>query len=315
MIEVGHNHGVVKPLMVGPQANCQVALGNELECEARLRQGQRVLVAGCGYLGRVVARCLHASGWEVTGITQSPESALLLQSEPFRVLSCDIGDRVALASLGSFDAVVSCVSSGRGGEDAYRRIYLEGTRNLIEVLRPSRLVFTGSTSVYAQNDGGLVTEESPTEPQRETGKILLAAEALVLAAGGTVARVAGIYGPGRWVCLERFLDGRAVIEGEGSRFINQVHRADAASALVFLLTDPALNGVYNVADDAPVPQIEVYEAFAAHFHRSLPPAGVPDLNRKRGWTHKRVINAKLHALGWSPLYPSFRDALSALPRL
>ena len=290
----------------------QIALGNELACEAALRLGQRVLVAGCGYVGRAVARELAALGWEVTGITRSPASAQALQGEPFRALACDIREPSALAALGTFDAVLACASSGHGDAAVYRQVYLEGTRNLIAAFPTARLLSAGSTSVYAQTDGAAVTEESPAEPESETGRVLRAAEALVLAAGGTVARLAGIYGPGRWALLQKFLNGNAVIEGDGSRWINQIHRADAASALVFLLVSPAPAGLYNVADDTPATQRAIYAAFAEHFRRPLPPEGPREAHSKRGWTHKRVSNAKLRALGWAPLYPSFRETLRAL---
>ena len=276
----------------------------------------RVLVVGCGYIGLQAARSLHALGWEVTGLTASAESARKLASEPFRVMACDINDREALAAIcpqgTPFDAVLDCVSSGRGGADDYRRVYLDGARSLIETLRPARFLFTSSTSVYAQTDGGTVTEESPALPDRETGRILKATEDRVLAHGGQVARLAGIYGPGRWALLNLFLEGRAEIEGDGSRVINQIHRDDAAAALVLLLTRPAAPGIYNVADDEPVTQAEAYRAFAEFYQQPLPPSGPIDLNRKRGWTSKRVSNAKLRALGWSPRYPSLRSALGSI---
>ena len=285
---------------------------NELACEAALGLGERVLVAGCGYLGRVVARQLQALGWQVTAITRSNASAQALQGETFRALACDIGDRSALSALGTFDAVVDCVSSGRGGVDAYQHAFLEGGRNLIDAFGSARLLFTSSTSVYAQTDGAVVTEESPAEPAQDTGQILRATERIFLDAGGTVARLAGIYGPDRWALLTKFLDGTAVLEGDGSRWINQIHRADAASALVLLLDHSVSTGIYNVTDGTPVSQREVYAAFAEHFQRPLPPGGTPALDRKRGWTHKQVSNAKLRALGWTPIYPSFRDALGAI---
>jgi len=272
-------------------------------------EGKRVLIAGCGYLGRAVARQLQSLGWQVTALTRSPESAQALQGEAFRVLACDISDCVALAALGAFDAVIHCASSGRGDASVYRQVYLEGTQNLIAALRPKRFLFTSSTSVYAQTDGTVVTEESPAQPARETGQILRATEELVLAAGGTVARLAGIYGADRWALLRKFLAGEAVIEGDG--LLNQIHCADATSALVCLLAPSIPAGIYNVSDETPVTQREVYAAFAEHFHRPLPPTGALDVNRKRGWTHKQVSNAKLRALGWAPLYPSFREALSA----
>lgn len=284
-------------------------MSSEFACDAAIRLNQRVLIAGCGYLGVALGRLLHALGWEVTGITRSQQSAQALQSEPFRVLACDITDRAALTALGSWDAVVACASSGRAGADTYRQVYLEGMRNLIEVLRPERLIFTSSTSVYAQTDGAVVTEDSPAEPLQQTGQILRESELLTLAAGGTVARLGGIYGPERWALLERFRNGTAMIEGDGMRFLNQIHRADAAAALGFLLTHPVSSGIYNVVDDSPTRQLELYSAFAAHFQPPLPSVGTPDLQRKRGWTSKQVSNAKLRALGWTPIYPSFREAL------
>lgn len=291
--------------MISPEAS-------EFACEAALRLGRRVLVAGCGYLGCAVARQLHALGWQVTASTRSPESARALQNEPFRVVACDLGDRAALAALGAFDAVVHTASSGRGDAAAYRQVYLEGTRNLLAALHPGRFVFTGSTSVYAQSDGSVVTEESPAEPVRETGQILRASEALVLAEGGIVARLAGIYGADRWALLRKFLAGEAVIEGDGLRWLNQIHRADASSALVALLSPSIPAGIYNVADGTPCTQREIFAAFAEHFQRPLPPTGARDVQRKRGWTHKQVSNAKLRALGWLPLFPSFREALRAI---
>lgn len=281
---------------------------SEFPCEAAPRLRGRALVAGCGYLGSALARLLHAQGWEVVAITRSETSARALENEPFRVLARDLGGRDGLAALGSFDAVIHCASSNRGGAEVYRRVYLEGARHLLDAFPGARLLFCGSTSVYAQTDGSAVTEESPAQPPRETGRILRAAEDLVLAAGGTVARLGGLYGPGRWALVERFLDGRAVIEGDGRRYINAIHRADAASALVFLLDQAP--GVYNVVDDTPAAQRDAYAILAEHYGRPLPPAAPPDPGRKRGWTHKAVSNAKLRALGWRPLYPSFRDALA-----
>jgi hypothetical protein len=43
-------------------------------------------------------------------------------------------------------------------------VYLEGCRNLIAAFPGVRLLFTSSTSVYAQTDGAAVTEESAAEP-------------------------------------------------------------------------------------------------------------------------------------------------------
>ncbi len=159
-----------------------------------------------------------------------------------------------------------------------------------------------------------MTEESDTIPDRATGEILLESERVILDAGGVVARLAGIYGPGRSVLLRKFLEGTAVIEEDGQRFINQIHRDDAARAILHLISlhpFPAA-GIFNVSDSVTMTQLEVYKGLAEIFGKELPPSGPRDLDRKRGWTHKRVSNTKLCATGWEPEYPSFLEAVPGL---
>lgn len=284
------------------------------------------LLAGVGYLGAPLAETLARAGVAVTGLARSvPESSDPTGSGPgpYPVESADLGDPVSIAAvaekIGPVSAIVHCASSGRGGIDAYRAVFVDGTRHLIESFPGARLFFTSSTSVYGQTDGSTVTEESLADPDRETGRMLRQAEDQVLAAGGTVLRLAGIYGPGRSVHLKKFLEGTATIEsGDVSRLLNQIHRDDALSALVHLMSLPpkAVRGqIYNVADDTPLSQRATYEALADFFQQPLPPEAPPDLNRKRAWTHKAVSNAKLRATGWTPQHPSFPGALTSDPTL
>jgi len=279
----------------------------------------RIVIAGCGFVGLATARIFHAAGWSVLGLTHSQQSADALKGEPFPVTLCDISNADVIRALSTqfesaLDAVIHCASSGRGGADSYRSVYLEGARNLLDALAPKRFLFTSSTSVYTQIDGGWVTEESPADPTRETGRILRATEELVQSRGGIVARLAGIYGPGRSVLLQKFFTGEAVIEDGGSRFVNQVHRDDIASALHVLITR-GTSGICNVCDDAPTPQREIYEWLASRYDKPVPPFGPIEPNRKRGWTSKRVSNAKLRTLGWTPGFPSFFDAVERDPQL
>lgn len=282
------------------------------------RTGRSVLVAGCGFVGLAAARLFHEAGWRVTGCTHSPESAAALGGEPFPVVSCDISDEGSVAgTLGErhgADVILHCASSGKGGADAYRQVYLRGAQVLCGVLAPRQLIFTGSTSVYAQTDGAWVSEESPAEPPRETGRILRETEDWVLAHGGAVARLAGIYGPGRSVLLRKYFSGEAVIEGDGRRWINQIHRDDAASGLL-RLAESGVPGLFNLGDTKPLEQRSLYEWLAARFSGPIPPEGPVNLDRKRGWTHKQVDNSRLRRLGWEPRYPSFFDAVENDPDL
>jgi nucleoside-diphosphate-sugar epimerase len=275
----------------------------------------RILIAGCGYVGQATADLFHAAGWVVEGWTSSEKSAAALSAKPYPICQVDISNRDQVAERpGTFDAVVHCASSRGGGVDSYRQIYLNGARNLLD--RFEKMLFTSSTSVYAQRDGSWVTEESEAKPVRETGRVLVETEKLVLGRGGTVARLAGIYGPGRSALLSKFLASTAMIDPEKDRFVNQVHRNDIASGL-FLLVSRGWEGpqIYNVVDDEPILQSDCYRWLAKRLNRPLPPIRELTEQRKRGDTNKRVSNAKLRSLGWTLQYPTFVDAMekSILP--
>jgi len=275
--------------------------------------GGQIVIAGCGFLGEAAAGFFLEAGWRVLGLCATAESAARLAGRPFPVAVVDISKPMTAPSGWEHpDVVVHCASSGRGGADAYRAVYRDGLEHLRDAFSPRRLVFTGSTSVYSQVDGGWVSEDSPAEPDRETGRVLLEAEKIALDGGGIVARLAGIYGPGRSVLLKKFLDGSAVLEAGGNRWINQIHRDDGARALLQLAQNEAAAGIYNVSDDTPTTQREIYGWIADFLNSPLPPEGPADLNRKRGWTSKRISNARLRAVGWSPRYPGYRDALPEL---
>jgi nucleoside-diphosphate-sugar epimerase len=269
------------------------------------------LIAGCGYVGEATANLFHSAGWNVEGWVHSKESAARLSAKPYSLRVIDVSQRGEVAKRPeAFDAVIHCASSRGGDAEAYREIYLNGARHLLETFPQAKILFTSSTSVYAQRDGSRVTEESETKPLRETSRILLQVEKLVLEKGGIVVRLAGIYGPQRSALLSKFLNGTATIDPNNDRFVNQVHRDDIASALFLLLNRAQTSAqIYNVVDDQPLLQSECYRWLAQRLNRPLPPTRKSEQPRKRGDTNKRVSNAKLHQLGWIPDYPTFRDAM------
>src|SRR3954471_19705981 len=134
----------------------------------------RALIIGCGYVGLPLGAELARQGHEVFGLRRNASSRGELEAAGIKPLFADITRPEELKKLPrNFDWVVNCVASGGGGVEDYRRIYLEGTRNLVEWIAPGgtgtfRFVYTSSTSVYGQNDGSIVNETSPAEPDAET---------------------------------------------------------------------------------------------------------------------------------------------------
>ena len=273
----------------------------------------RVLVIGCGYVGQRLAETLAASGHEVVGVSRTDPGRAATVAH----VSCDITVRKDLARLPTeFDWVVNTVSSTKGGVDAYQAVYLEGTKHLLEHLKFSKYTFTSSTSVYAQNDGSIVTENSPAEPASPTSRVLRETEQLVLNGerAGIVLRVAGIYGPGRGHLFQQFLRGEARVHGDGSRFINMIHRDDVVGAIIKILESGRTGEIYNVADDEPVTERDFFQWLAKNLKRDMPPS-VPEGERalrKRGATNKRVSNARLRKeLGFPLEYPTYREGYRA----
>jgi nucleoside-diphosphate-sugar epimerase len=272
----------------------------------------RLLIAGCGYVGEAAADAFHERGWDVEGWTATAESAAKLSGRPYAAHAVDVTDQNAVSGAsGEFDVVIHCVSSRGGDEEQYRRLYLDGAQNLLRAFPRATLLFTSSTSVYAQSDGSVVDESSPAEPRHEKGKILRETEELVLAAGGIVARLGGIHGPYRSFFLSRLLEGRTPSE-TNDRLINQIHRDDIVSALV-LLADRRVEcrgEIFNVVADEPFKASAAYEWLSARLKRPLVSDAADAPQRKRGESNKQVSNRKLRALGWAPRYPTFESAMT-----
>jgi nucleoside-diphosphate-sugar epimerase len=272
----------------------------------------RVLVAGCGYVGEAAADFFQEQGWEVEGWTATVESATKLSGRPYPVRAVDVTDRSAVSdAAGEFEVVIHCVSSRGGDEKQYRRLYFEGAQNLLKAFPQATLLFTSSTSVYAQLDGSVVDESSPAEPHHEKGKVLREAEQSVLAAGGIVARLGGIHGPHRSFFLTRFLEGTAFAQPD-ERLINQVHRDDIVSALVLLANQRAAcrGEIFNVVADQPIMAGAASEWLSARLGKLVASGGELAPPRKRGVSNKQVSNRKLRALGWEPRYPTFEAAMT-----
>jgi len=199
--------------------------------------------------------------------------------------------------------LIHCLSGKQGRDaDAYRVVYCETLRNLVNILAPKFTVFTSSTSVYPQNDASEVDEHSPVGGT-PTGDVLLEAEHIALEADGAAVRLGGIYGPGRARFIESARANEPLPFGSPDAFINLIHRDDAARAL-FHVGLHRLPGVFNAVDDKPGRRADLAESIRTG---QPVPTSASDTS-----TGKRVKNTKLKSAGWAPQYPSVLDALGLL---
>jgi nucleoside-diphosphate-sugar epimerase len=244
---------------------------------------------------------------------------------PLRPLAADLGAPETLRNLPEVDAVIYAAAAERSTEEAYRRAYVDGVRNLLAAPAlqrspPRRFVFVSSTAVYSQDGGEWIDESSPAEATHFRARLLLEGEDLVrdsapAATATTVLRLSGIYGPGRTRLIELVRSGQATYPPGPPRYANRIHRDDAAGALAHLLRLPSPAALYLGVDDAPVDLAEVLTFLAVELDAPLPrleeAPSIPGAASPER-TSKRCSNARLKSTGYSFRYPTYREGYGAL---
>lgn len=256
---------------------------------------------------RLAAR-VQARGWQVTGLRRDV-SALPPSITP---LSADLSRPDTLARLDrEWDAVIYQATPGRRDESTYRRTYVEGLSNLLDRVRPRRLIFVSSTAVYGQSAGEWVDEGSETVPSRFNGRLVLEGErvALASAARSLAVRFSGIYGPGREFLIDSVRSGKASCRPEPPQWTNRIHADDCAAVLEHLLdlADPA--PVYCASDCRPTMRCEVLDWLADRLGVPSPRRLGPDEGGGQG---KRIDNRRLLASGFQFQFPDYQHGYGAL---
>lgn len=276
----------------------------------------RVLIAGCGEVGTALGLALAEDGDQVLGLRRHPERL----PAPIVQVRADLvtGDGLAAAATG-VTALVYAAAADSFSDEGYRRAYVDGLRNVLDALRAAqapveRVLFTSSTAVYAQHDGGWVDEASPTAPTGFSGRRLLEAEALLLASGypASVLRLAGIYGPGRTRLVDEVRSGVATCPDGPPVYTNRIHVADCAGAIRHLLRLPAgrADGVWLGVDHEPCDRAVLLDWLADRLGVARPrrvAATDADGGARARGGNKRCRNAKLIGAGYVFRYPTFRD--------
>jgi nucleoside-diphosphate-sugar epimerase len=285
----------------------------------------KIAVLGCGYVGAEFARQARAAGHDVLGVVRSESSRDKLRTEGISAEAFDLqsGDWSVLPAR--FDAVVYAASTGGGGPEAYALAYDVGVKRALawaHAVGARSFVFTSSTGVYRQDDGGVVDESSPVGGA-PTADAILGGERAVLASGFAQARVlrfGGLYGPARHHLVDQLRRGDNVIGGRVDHFINYLHRDDAASAiLAAIVGGPVGPRAYNVSDGNPVTKKALANWIAKRLGAEPPvfdssaPAG-PRM-AKGGRTQPNRIVATGLIKAELPWIPRFSDVFVGLSEL
>jgi nucleoside-diphosphate-sugar epimerase len=271
---------------------------------------ERVLLAGCGDVGRRVAQRLRARGDAVWALRRQPPRG---GDGGICWLQADLTRPDSLRDLpAGITQLVYLPTPDRREPPAYRAVFVEGLRNILDALGGAslqRALLVSSSAVYGDHAGDWVDEQTPVAPPGFNGETLLEAEQLLANAGCTaiVLRLAGLYGPGRTQLFERLRTGKVSAPHSPPHWANRIHVDDAAAAIVHLLRLPDPQPLYLGADDTPLPLHTLYDHLATLIGVPLPADGPAP----RGIGSKRLSNRRLRDSGFTPQWPDARDGYAA----
>jgi len=256
-----------------------------------------VVILGCGYTGRRVARRMLHCGHRVMVTVRNPSSVEDLRQLGARVVEFDL---TQAGSLEIPDGALVLHSIPGFATGLFSRI----------AGQPRRVVYLSTTGVYgAVRD---VDETTSPDPDTESAKQRLAVEEEVLGGhwSSLVLRPAAIYGPGRGIHVS-MREGRFQLAGTGDNFVSRIHVGDlAAHAEAALLSE--VTGAYPVGDELPCTSREIAEYCAQLLGVAMPPSVPRDTLHETRRADRRVDGSAIRRLLNVTLqYPTYREGLAA----
>ena len=239
-----------------------------------------------------------------------------LASTHVEIRPADITDAEGMTrALGSLRpaAVIHCAAlmGGWGAAEEYRRINVEGTRNVATWAASAgtaRFIYISSVSVYGMPAARGIDETTPFrhiglpygDSKMEAEQIVRGFHTTGLAS--TILRPGDVYGPraGEWVVklVDSMKSGRMILIGGGRGLINTTYVDNLVDAIAAALTRPEAAGRdYIITDGAPVTWREYLGALAAAAGCAPPKLSLPS---SIAWPAVLVLEAAGRLTGKRP---------------
>ncbi|WP_437185762.1 SDR family oxidoreductase [Planctomicrobium sp. SH668] len=278
-----------------------------------------VLIIGCGYVGLKFAQSRLALGDTVSALTRQTNRSQEFQQLGITPIIGDVLEPSSLQALPNADLCLYAVGFDRHANADKRSVYVDGLRNVLDVIsrKIPRLIYISSTSVYGQDDGEFVDENSPCVPTSEGGKICLEAEQVLREfypenqgqSSGTIVRLSGIYGPGRLIARRDQLVAQLPIQANPESWLNLIHLEDIVQVISRVVSTPSPAPLYLASDETPLLRREFYSGIARAIGSPEPTyeCSVPNSLNKRC-----SITKLKEELGVSFQFPNALQAITEL---
>ncbi len=241
----------------------------------------RVLITGAtGLLGGHLIKELQQRGEDIRALVLPVENADKLTAQGVEVVRGDITDASTLGPAVKGVELVFHLAAMMGVNrpiEDYRLVNVTGSENLYRAAQKAgvrRYVHTSSHCVYGLNLGRFLTEKDPLRPDshpysvtKAEGDRLMRRLMLDSKVETVILRPGSFFGPGDRLnfgrMAQRMKDGKGVIIGKGDNHLPFCYITDVVQG--FLLAayhDNAPGNVYNITNDEPLTQSEMFNEVA-----------------------------------------------------
>ena len=228
---------------------------------------EKILILGAGYTGKELAKLARRAEFDVVATTRDDETAQFLRRHNAEALDWSVGDdpHCWTSHLGPTTAVVYSIPTLFRSYEGESQSPSEGLpRHVKPVARALALCdehgaacfsYLSSTSVYGDHGGDWVDENTSCKPSSPLGKMRYDIEAYLMTAEAdvliSVARLVGIYGPGRTL-VDAIEAGRYTLLDDVKKVTNRIHVHDIARALLAIIDhSPKKRRLFNLTDGHP----------------------------------------------------------------
>lgn len=267
---------------------------------------KKISILGCGWLGLPLAKKLIKKGNSINGSTTSENKLSILENagiNPFLVILSEVEGALesesVSESINTFLAeseilIIDIPPKLRGNnDDSSRKVFVEKIQNLIPFIEKStvnKVLFVSSTSVYG-DENGLITEETTPNPETESGKQLLLAEAILQKNKNfetTILRFGGLIGEDRHPV--KFLAGKENLENPDAP-VNLIHQNDCIKIIEAIINQSKWNEVFNAVAPFHPTREEYYTQKAKDQNLILPKFSTEKSNIKKVISSEKTENS------------------------
>lgn len=224
-----------------------------------------VVLLGCGVIGVATGRLLVAAGHRVIGIRRQPDGT----DVGFPLIAGDAADPALYPHIAAIFAPIDAVLfSANPGIRRGRDNGLVASAQVMCASYPAaRLVYTGTTSLYADAAGGPVHEQSAVEETPEAHALAAIEQPFSQHPNALILRATALVGPTRTFTRDRLRTangGELIVKGDLDRPFSFLHELDLADLCVRALLGHFGYGVLNAAS----PQRTTVRAYYAALCKS-----------------------------------------------